>query len=102
MRLNLFFALASSFENVFFIYLFALGLIAKLKYKEVFAHPDLNSFFFLIYSVILLIILSMSTANLGISARQKWMFLPFLIVLFVSYIAQKKNKHLKVINFKKL
>ena len=83
-------ALASSIENIFFIYLFTLGLIAKLKYKEFFAHPDLNSYFFLIYSVIALIILSMTTANIGISVRQKWMFLPFLIVLSISYIAQKK------------
>lgn len=94
-------ALCASLENIFLLYLFALGLIAMLNNKGgVVINPDLNTLFFLIFSITTLLLLSNTTANLGIAARQKWMILPFLIVLFISYFAQNKRKHKKVINFK--
>ena len=54
---------------------------------------DLNFKFSWVYGFSALLILSMTTAtNLGITMRQKWMFLPFFIVLFVSYIAQRNRQ----------
>ena len=93
-------ALLASLENIFLLYLFVLGLIAKLNNKGVVANPDLNTLFLLIYSITALLLLSNTTANLGITVRQKWMILPFLIILFISYNAQNKRKQKKVINFK--
>jgi hypothetical protein len=92
------FSLLVSLENVFLIYFFAIGLFSKFYGRRVSAHPQLYSSFFLLYSVTALILLSMTTPNFGISVRQKWMFLPFFIVLFISYIvqsiAQRKKKRI--------
>ena len=85
-------AFFASLENIFLLYLFVLGLIAKLNNKGVVANPDLNTLFFLIYIITTLLLFSNMTANLGIAVRQKWMFLPFLIVMFISYIVKRKNK----------
>ena len=41
------------------------------------------------YSLISWLILAMTTANMGIALRQKWMFAPFLIFLLISIIAKK-------------
>lgn len=86
------FVLFASIENMFLLYLLAIGLIAKLSNRRVVANQDLNTLFFLIYIIILLIVLSLTTANFGISVRQKWMFLPFLFVLLISYVAQTTKK----------
>lgn len=82
------FAFIASADNVMLLYLFVMGLFVKIKGG--FARPNLNFAFIWAYGGSALLILSMTTAtNLGIAMRQKWMFLPFFIVLFVSYIAQK-------------
>jgi len=86
------FALLVSLENVFLMYLFVMGLFSKFNGRRVSVNPHLYSSFFWLYSITALILLSMTTANFGISARQKWMFLPFLIVLFIFYIAERKKK----------
>ena len=57
----------------------------KLKYNG-----D-NRKFMWIYSMSALVILSMTTANMGIAMRQKWMFVPVIIYLFLSAISLSKN-----------
>ena len=86
------FALVASLENIFLMYLFVMGLFSKFNGRRVSVNPHLYSSFFWLYSIAALILLSMTTANFGISVRQKWMFLPFLIVLFIFYIAERKKK----------
>lgn len=86
------FTLLTSLENVFLMYLFVMGLFSKFYGQRVSVSPHLYSSFFWLYSITVLILFSMTTANFGISVRQKWMFLPFLIVLFISYIAERKKK----------
>jgi hypothetical protein len=84
-------AFMASVDNVFLLYLFVMGLFVKIKGGV--ARPNLNFAFIWVYGGGALLILSMTTAtNLGIAMRQKWMFLPFFIVLFVSYIAQKNRQ----------
>ena len=83
------YAFMASVDNVLLLYLFVMGLFAKLK--GVSANPNLNLAFIWIYGGSALLALSMTTANMGISVRQKWMLLPFFVVLFVSYIARKKQ-----------
>tara|TARA_Y100000389_G_C17429468_1_gene501665 strand:- start:1501 stop:1857 length:357 start_codon:yes stop_codon:yes gene_type:complete len=95
------FAVLTSFENIIFLFLFVVGIMKKFNGKTVSAHPDINTSFFLIYGVTTLLILSMTTANFGISVRQKWMFLPFFIVLLISFITQRK-KYISNTNLKDL
>lgn len=82
-------SMLASIDNIFLLYLFIIGLYSKFKGSSV--HPNINLIFFMIYGFGLLVILSMTTANTGIALRQKWMVLPFLIVLFFSFIPNKKN-----------
>ena len=83
--------LMASIDNVFLLYLSFMGLFAKIKGGV--THPNFNLVFTWVYGGGALLILSMTTAtNLGIAMRQKWMFLPFFIVLIVSYIAQKNRQ----------
>lgn len=48
-------------------------------------HSKENRLFLLIFSLGTLLILALTTANLGISVRQKWMVMPiFLYFMFLS------------------
>jgi hypothetical protein len=51
-----------------------------------------TSVFFAIFSAVALLVLANTTANLGIALRQKWMFLPMLLALFVSYFPRGSNE----------
>lgn len=82
-------SMIASIDNIFLLYLFIIGLFAKFKGSS--AHPSIKLIFFLLYGFGLLVILSITTANIGISLRQKWMVLPFLIVLLFSFMPDKKN-----------
>lgn len=89
-------ALAASFENIllmiFFIYsfkcLFTRGRNRKFDFS--------NITFMICYAVITWIILAMTTANLGISLRQKWMFLPMLLYVGVFVIAAVNPTRFKI------
>jgi len=37
------------------------------------------------------VVLAMTTANLGIAIRQKWMFAPMLIFLLISLVGKNRN-----------
>lgn len=79
------FALAAALDNLILLYLFAMGGRAMLrrpsgrKYQE-------NRIFLWSYALIAWLVLGMTTANLGIAVRQKWMFVPMLILLLLSTI----------------
>ncbi|UOE80912.1 hypothetical protein LTQ03_05875 [Vibrio splendidus] len=51
-----------------------------------------NRVFMWSYVLIAWVLLSMTTANLGIAMRQKWMFAPILIFLLISIIAASDGK----------
>ena len=78
----------ADYVNTIFIsyYLFSI-LKDKKSYKNIISNP----FFF--FSIILLLLLPLIIFNPGVATRQKWMFLPPLIV------SLKKNRYL---NYKKL
>jgi hypothetical protein len=79
------FTLASSFENIFILFITALGLQGLLMRRkpQIFA----NRPFLWLYVIVSTLLLAMTTANLGISVRQKWMFMPMLMFLMLSYTA---------------
>ncbi|WP_287967227.1 hypothetical protein [Acinetobacter sp.] len=82
-----FLALLASLDNVILLLLSILGVFSFLKKRK----PNVNSnrLFLWIYFYLSLIILATTTANLGIAMRQKWMFIPFMIFLFLSLIGSK-------------
>lgn len=98
---NSFFALLSSIDNLFLFAVFVLFLLSvvKVKRKEIIMnHPKENRWFLLIFSITAAIIFSMTTSNLGISMRQKWMIMPILLYFMFlgmkvkwSYTSKSKN-----------
>ena len=50
-----------------------------------------NRKFMWVYAGLAWLVLAMTTANLGIAVRQKWMFAPMLIFLLISLIGKEKK-----------
>lgn len=84
------FSLAAALDNTILLFLFVAGGWAILKKP---LPPHLlthNRMFLWIYSFCAWLILAMTTANLGIALRQKWMFAPMLIFLLISVIGRSR------------
>lgn len=84
------FSLAAALDNTILLFLFVAGgwaLIKKPLPAHLLAH---NRMFLWIYSLSAWLILAMTTANLGIALRQKWMFAPMLIFLLISVIGRSR------------
>lgn len=77
--------LAASLDNVFLLYLLMLGFFAVLKLN--FHQSSENRMFMWVFVILTWTMLSLTTANLGIMVRQKWMFCPFIIYLLISKLA---------------
>lgn len=82
--------LSAALDNVILLYLMFVGGRALIKTRGLALEG--NRLFMWFYVLIAWIILSMTTANLGISVRQKWMFLPILIYLLFSVLAAKEKR----------
>lgn len=76
------FALAASLDNVVLLGLFIAGFRRIFSYRS--PHPRENRMFLWIYAMVSWLVLALTTANLGISVRQKWMFTPVLLYLLLS------------------
>jgi hypothetical protein len=84
------FSLAAALDNTILLFLFFAGGWAMLRKPlppHFLAH---NRMFLWIYSFCAWLILAMTTANLGIALRQKWMFAPMLIFLLISVIGRSR------------
>lgn len=84
------FALAASLDNVLLLLLAGLGAWGFLNRRKGLQGPD--RIFMSWYVIACLGILSMTTANLGISVRQKWMFLPMLVFLLLSATGRSRRQ----------
>ncbi len=86
---------AFSIENVVLLGITFIGLFAMINQRRS-NLPRYTFWFMLSYVVLSWIILSNTTANLGIALRQKWMFLPMLQIIFLSYLSplQTRKAHL--------
>ena len=82
-------ALAAAIDNLILLYLFVLGCYALIKKKRQKFTENRN--FMWVYVILSWIVLAMTTANLGIAVRQKWMFTPILIYLLLSLVGKNKN-----------
>lgn len=84
------FALAASLENLILLVIFLFFIKCYFTNR---INPIFNKNLVFIYSFVIItsIALAVTTANLGISVRQKWMFLPFLIYIWFLYITGEKK-----------
>lgn len=82
-------ALAASIDNVVLLFLGIAGLRSMFKGRT--ATGSANRAFLWIYAFSALLILALTTANLGISLRQKWMFVPMLIFLLISVMGRPRG-----------
>lgn len=89
------FALAAAIDNLILLYLFIAGGYALLKGKS--RKFTENRKFMWVYASLAWFVLAMTTANLGIAVRQKWMFAPILIFLLISLIGKEKKKEAAVV-----
>ena len=81
-----FLSFLASIDNLILLVFFSLSLISVLfskgkKFSLGLSHTKENRFFLLIFSLGIMIIASLLTSNLGISVRQKWMYMPILLYL---------------------
>ncbi|MEO6959747.1 MAG: hypothetical protein ABI228_04690, partial [Burkholderiaceae bacterium] len=84
------FALAASLDNTILLLLFIAGGWNILKrHKPTGAG---NRSFMWLYSLLAWSLLAVTTANLGISLRQKWMFAPMMIFLLISLIGKPRRR----------
>lgn len=82
------FALAAAIDNFILLCLFVFGGIALLRGRR--TGLGENRVFMWAYALSAWLILAMTSANLGIAVRQKWMFTPMLIFLLISVLGRKR------------
>lgn len=86
--------LAASLDNLVLLALVVYYCFLKIQARRISCATSLigNRTFLWVYVLISWFILASTTANLGISVRQKWMFAPFLIFLLISFISSRERK----------
>jgi hypothetical protein len=94
-EVNSIYSAMAAFDNMILLYLFIVGCIAILKGKL--SNLGENRIFLWVYALITWGILAMTTANLGISLRQKWMFAPMLILLLISVIGRRRKNYISCV-----
>lgn len=82
------FSLAASLDNLLLFGLFVVGGVAMLRGRK--SCLNENRTFMWAYALGSWLVLAMTTANLGIALRQKWMFVPMLIFLLISVIGRSR------------
>ena len=87
-------ALVTSLENTILLLLF-LYIVFKTKFNFRSFVQDKN-LWLLSYVFLTCTILAMTTANLGIASRQKWMFMPILLYLLIHAFHNYKAKNSRV------
>lgn len=84
------FQLASSIDNVLLLLVFILAAPQLIKLR-IGRYLKCRTFLWS-YSLVSWVVLAYATANMGISARQKWMFLPMFLLLFMSEIGARRKR----------
>lgn len=82
-------ALAAAIDNLILLYLFIVAGYAFIT-KKAKSFTE-NRKFMWVYAGLAWLVLAMTSANLGIAVRQKWMFAPMLIFLLISLIGKEKK-----------
>ncbi|EWG98253.1 hypothetical protein [Halomonas sp. BC04] len=83
------FQLAAAIDNIILMYLFLIGGLSIWKGRK---SPVQDTRIFLwLYAFAAWAVLAMTTANLGIAMRQKWMFAPMLVYLLISVMGSQRQ-----------
>lgn len=85
--------LVTSFENTIYLLLF-IYILLKSKFNLRY-YIEGENLWLSIYLFLTCTILALTTANLGIATRQKWMFMPVFIYLLLYTYYKNKTKKLK-------
>ena len=85
-------AFAASIDNVILLGLCIGGAKGYIAGRR--PGPSVNNTFLWTFSLSSWLILSTITSNLGISMRQKWMFVPMILFLLISVLAPKRTRRL--------
>jgi hypothetical protein len=83
-------SLLASVDNMLLLFVCFYGF-KNLKHKSL-ENAKANRKFMWFYFLGTLLVLSITTPNLGIAVRQKWMFIPMFLYLFISAIACDNQK----------
>lgn len=81
-------SLVASLENVILLFLFIFSFLFFTK-RHVVGDSE-NQFFLWVYALAAWVVLAITTANLGISVRQKWMFLPVILFFLLSRLGRNR------------
>lgn len=81
-------ALAASLDNVFLLLVFWVGIWGMISRRK--GSRFQNSSFLFFFATTAWALLAITTANLGIAVRQKWMFLPMLLFLMLSFAGKAR------------
>ena len=82
--------LAASVENATLLLLFIAGIFSLWRRRKT-RKAQVNRLALWAYSLGAWAILGITTANLGIAARQKWMFVPVLVYLLISGMGKTRR-----------
>lgn len=80
----------ASIENAFLLFVILLSVSKMIRGKSTIV--PVARWFYLFFTLMLWVVFATTTANLGISLRQKWMFMPMLLILCMSYLPDIKRK----------
>ena len=80
---------AAAIDNVVLLYIMIVGFYTLFSRKRL--NLEGNRMFMWLYVLAVWLVLSLTTSNLGIAVRQKWMFIPILIYLLISLMASKEQ-----------
>lgn len=94
-----FLSFLSSIDNLILLIILILSLLTGLISKgEKFSFSDSkeNRWFLLIFALGVMIASSYTTSNLGISVRQKWMYMPIMLYFLFLYMKIKWSKEVNI------
>jgi len=83
-------AFAASLDNVVLLGVCLLAIVTWVLRRQR-GLPG-NRVFMFLFAMVAWVTLAITTSNLGISVRQKWMFLPFLLFLAISILGRHSRK----------
>jgi len=86
---NSLFSFSAAIDNFILLVIFSLAAAGFLLGRRI--QSQVSTVFLLTYSSLAWIVFSITTANLGISIRQKWMFLPMLLYLAFSLAGRSRR-----------
>jgi lysylphosphatidylglycerol synthetase-like protein (DUF2156 family) len=81
-------ALVGSLENAALLLLTLIGIAGLLRGGRA---QTSNTWFLFVFAAGTALVFALTTANLGIAMRQKWMLLPALLVLLVALQKQRRS-----------